>query len=872
MLRCCRLLEPLSAQLPGLLYLPLLLLLKQTLRNSSVTCSTRGKETMSFNTVKLFVLLGVLVGCRGQWTAGTYVTTDDIRMANLADDKAETACAIRDSLELDDRAKAREQLEDAAAGNILLELMTAADNNAELVDSLAAELPGKLIAIATPLIMFFLIFAIYILICCWTACPCCKCCRCCRGKRNIPFIVKLVFLLVIGGVVLALVILSSLSTRGYSRAVEGFDVTNCAAARMVNATFQGQSDPYFLGLIPVLNIFDELEGSLAENSQFINDLRGILLDTQDITDSVTVATATLDMLSAMLSDSRNTLPTNTLHECAACGPLASTLSDVSSAVSSGTAAALSAARVEVDNQLSGSSLVSLRSSLSTATAPLVELKTTIKSSFTPFVEDTLMETLSDQMNANGTVASVFMIGLALAIAACAIIAVLVWMCCDKRRSDDSGEPVSSPWTYRCACCTWCCGCYYTMLAFFLGGILLILAVPLSSMCLIMEDINSQMITDISGALEIEIAGPTGDMMGAMIDQCIQNSTANPRLLDLITIEENGNQVTMYNKLVVQTQAQITTQFDQLGSAPSSNLASSTEVTKLTQMLRDVPLDAMMYPLQSIGSNPDYQPMGGNTNLAPYFASSASCSSFTIPTGYSLPQEGTTTDGIFDFATAVSVEGYGGILDYSPATCAKQVVCTGLTAPNAQYCAATARFMDLKQDLRSQNRFTCRRFRQSGSVCDVINMAQSGSTWISDCLGATEEEYGCSLADFVTLVQDYDQRLTNVFNRLDTATTQSFTKIQTNLKTLLDQYFLSKITTIGNGVTCGFMGETYKGVIDGMCYGGVWGVQAVSSSYAACAVVTLLLVIIMYILWRLSLDNVAADQKLHGADAVVPIAA
>ena len=28
---------------------------------------------------------------------------------------------------------------------------------------------------------------------------------------------------------------------------------------------------------------------------------------------------------------------------------------------------------------------------------------------------------------------------------------------------------------------------------------------------------------------------------------------------------------------------------------------------------------------------------------------------------------------------------------------------------------------------------------------VINMAQSGSTWISDCLGATEEEYGCSSA-------------------------------------------------------------------------------------------------------------------------------
>ena len=27
--------------------------------------------------------------------------------------------------------------------------------------------------------MFFLILAVYLLICCWTACPCCKCLRCC---------------------------------------------------------------------------------------------------------------------------------------------------------------------------------------------------------------------------------------------------------------------------------------------------------------------------------------------------------------------------------------------------------------------------------------------------------------------------------------------------------------------------------------------------------------------------------------------------------------------------------------------------------------------------------------------------------------------
>lgn len=36
-----------------------------------------------------------------------------------------------------------------------------------------------------------------------------------------------------------------------------------------------------------------------------------------------------------------------------------------------------------------------------ATAPLVELKTTVKNAFEPFVSDTLMEQISDQLAANG---------------------------------------------------------------------------------------------------------------------------------------------------------------------------------------------------------------------------------------------------------------------------------------------------------------------------------------------------------------------------------------------------------------------------------------------------------------------------------------
>lgn len=40
-----------------------------------------------------------------------------------------------------------------------------------------------------------------------------------------------------------------------------FEQQPCSACfAEVNSTFTGQSDPYFLGLIPVLSIFDELEG------------------------------------------------------------------------------------------------------------------------------------------------------------------------------------------------------------------------------------------------------------------------------------------------------------------------------------------------------------------------------------------------------------------------------------------------------------------------------------------------------------------------------------------------------------------------------------------------------------------------------------
>lgn len=155
------------------------------------------------------------------------------------------------------------------------------------------------------------------------------------------------------------------------------------------------------------------------------------------------------------------------------------------------------------------------------------------------------------------------------------------------------------------------------------------------------------------------------------------------------------------------------------------------------------------------------------------------------------------------------------------------------------------------------------------------MAQVGGTWTGDCKEAdgtfTEVTYDCDLPTFVALLQAYSGLLDLVFARVDSSTSSALSQIQVNLKNLLDVNFLDKIATVGNGVTCGFMGTTYRDVVNGLCYGGVWGIKAVASSYTACAVLTLLLILLMYVQWRLAIDNVNESGKvMDGSTPVVPM--
>lgn len=107
---------------------------------------------------------------------------------------------------------------------------------------------------------------------------------------------------------------------------------------------------------------------------------------------------------------------------------------------------------------------------------------------------------------------------------------------------------------------------------------------------------------------------------------------------------------------------------------------------------------------------------------------------------------------------------------------------------------------------------------------------------------------------------YASALQTAFQDLDAKTASLMDDISADLKVLVNDKVIRKITNVANGLTCGVLGDAYQGVLDGWCYGGVWGFQAMSASYVACAVLTIFLVILTFIVWRIAYDNVLMNSS------------
>lgn len=122
-------------------------------------------------------------------------------------------------------------------------------------------------------------------------------------------------------------------------------------------------------------------------------------------------------------------------------------------------------------------------------------------------------------------------------------------------------------------------------------------------------------------------------------------------------------------------------------------------------------------------------------------------------------------------------------------------------------------------------------------------------------------YDCTLDEFTALVQGYDARIQKVFARLDKSASSTMNQITVDMKSLVDTQVIDKITEFADGVTCGFLGKSYRKFVRSACYAGGVGFIEIYQAYVASGVLTLVLVIIMYFVWRIAVDNYNTNGQL-----------
>jgi len=398
------------------------------------------------------------------------------------------------------------------------------------------------------------------------------------------------------------------------------------------------------------------------------------------------------------------------------------------------------------------------------------------------------------------------------------------------------------------------------------------SVPLASVCLILDDISGPMLDDISGALSVNLTGDPGDMMKGMIDQCFNNpnQNANPYLLDIIyTRNATSNTKTTLRKTIVNdTRDMINNQFAEISNSMKVgklNLADDPNIVKLTNTLKNTKMSGMMLvPASYKWEASEYTAMAtdprspASDGLVGYWASSGSCEDFLVPADMG-DASGKTLKGVSSFSKYLAKDfGTNPNPTITAPACAKEAVCkvgAGLVA-----CTAANKLVKLKKDLRAAKTFKCRQFMDNnGASCDINNMVLLNSgKYSNDCMRSDGTvapfEYLCTLDEFTALVQGYSARLDKVFARLDKSASSTLTGINVGMKKLVDDAVISKITTFADGVTCGFLGKSYKAFVKSTCYAGVAGFIDIANSYVACGVLTLIMVILMYFVWRISVDN------------------
>lgn len=492
--------------------------------------------------------------------------------------------------------------------------------------------------------------------------------------------------------------------------------------------------------------------------------------------------------------------------------------------------------------------------------------------------------------------ALFIIFLSLLIATLALLTILLWIVKNKRMGNDTAHNPYSPTVHRCACITWCCGCGFTINAFCVGGLLVMLGLPLSGVCLLLDDLDGQLLKDILPAInaDLDTTSQSFESMVNILDQCFANpnSTHPTNLLGLLMIEDKGETKSMRQKLEGDIKGQIDASFDKVTAGGSAALSQEDGILTLKATMAGLDIASTIVPAGELGAtmaaDDNYKPMVGDWGLETLktaFVTTSSCTDTPVKDAAGNPKMDDNGNpiiapGIDSFVVHLKKFGFNpsAVPVAISSTCAKKVVCVGISdTSHKAMCDAGNKFMDLKEaQLQALTKeFRCDVFAHPDTPSVNCNAWTNNENYKACVKEATDGslkinrlEVRCTLAEFVTYVKSFENKIAKIFEALDTEVDNTKTSIVTGLRALLNKHLLEPIAGLVAGMTCNFLGLSFQAFIDGLCFQAVVGFDSIANSYVGCAVISMMLVIVMYIVWRLRIDNYnCAKEKIGKNDPV-----
>jgi len=426
-----------------------------------------------------------------------------------------------------DRESGRAVLENGVGGsNTMLDIMQESKSSAELGDKAVEKMDAGWIVGRVASVGFAIFLGILWYFCCWSACPCCKCCRCGAKVRKTHIVVKFILLGIGFALTFGVIFAAAYGRAGYTTAVDGFDNMACTSAKLLNGTLGGQASPYFIGMMPLLEEFKGLEQSLAYDSPMMANIRQQLDATAEVSDSMYLASETLALLKDVLTTNLPADVAANQHECPFCAIMGELVDEISKVLGAGAASALSQARKEIDTQLSQENSKSLQDTFKSAADPIVAVKVLIRDTFGFFTDKDKFLQVRGHLAGDGpnTVAHItgLVVTMAVFLVACMQCSLLTFVFRERAgKSEEEGGPTPfSKIPHRIACCTWCCGWLFMVIALLVGGLMTLVGVPMSGMCLIMDDMSPELITNIGPALGLNLTGDEGEQLLDIVSNCL----------------------------------------------------------------------------------------------------------------------------------------------------------------------------------------------------------------------------------------------------------------------------------------------------------------------------------------------------------------